>query len=128
MVEVCRAAGGPESFRHKGSRGSSLALLGTSTIGVGRAGAFPHGEASTTGMGNGPRFINRWSRCEPRAASLETAGAGAGFEPLWPGCPSAHEVSRLVARGSAPRPPDEKGIGRGGPKHPSTASRHRPMV
>ena len=31
-------------------------------------------------------------------------------------------------RSSAPRPPDEKGIGWEGPKHPSTASRHRPMV
>ncbi|MDF3285599.1 hypothetical protein, partial [Gordonia sp. N1V] len=41
------------------SRGSSLALLGTSTIGW--EGPERHSNASA-----------RWSRCEPRAASLET--------------------------------------------------------
>ncbi len=29
--------------------------------------------------------IPRWSRCEPRAASLETDCTGAGFGPRWPG-------------------------------------------
>ncbi len=44
--------------------------------------------------GNGPP---RWSRCEPRAASLETDCAGAVFGPPRTGMLSAQGVSRLVA-------------------------------
>ncbi len=97
-----RASVALEALRHKGSRGSSLTLLGTSTIGVGRAGAFPHGEASTTGW----TTPLRWSRCEPRAASLETTSADAEFGPPCTGNLSAQQVSRLVS--SAPRHLDHR--------------------
>ena len=121
---------GPEAFRLKRSRGSSLALLGTSTIGVGRVrpsgraatgregsvhrvGRPPGGRASASDRqaGKGASILRwrvvfpRWSRCEPRAAILETACTGAGFGPRWSGCISAQEVSRLRSyRSFAPRP------------------------
>ncbi len=67
---------------------ANLALLGTSTIGMGR----PSG--TKPGVGTPPR----WSRCEPRAASLETDCTGAGFGPRWPGTRVQITVRRSDSR------------------------------
>ncbi len=61
------STGGADTCRRAGSRGSSLALLGTSTIGTSDRRFLTDG-----------RPAPRWSRCEPRAASLETACSEAG--------------------------------------------------
>ncbi len=107
---------------------------GVSRLVAGAPRHLDHRTGRVAGREGGASFdgivIPRWSRCEPRAASLETDCAGAGFGSRWLGKSSAQGVSRLVA--GAPRHLDHQvgraaGAGRVAVRderqHPSTASR-----